>query len=219
MESIWLLVEIMLINLVLSGDNAVVIAMTSRRLPKQQQQQAIWWGAAGAVVLRIVLTVAALWLINIPLLKAAGGVMLFVIAVQLIAEQEPADTRDNEAHSLWGAVRIILLADVVMSLDNVLAIAAVAKGNLAFVAIGIALSIPIIVWGSGFISIWLQKMPLLLYAGAGILGYTAGEMIASDERLAVWLPAMWSKLHYGFPWIALALVVLLGFLFRRQVRY
>ncbi|MCY7487005.1 TerC family protein [Paenibacillus alvei] len=219
MESFWLLAEIMLINLVLSGDNAVVIAMTSRRLPKHEQQQAIWWGAAGAVILRVLLTVAALWLMNIPLLKAAGGVMLFVIAVQLLAEQEHIDPRQSEAHSLWAAVRIILLADVVMSLDNVLAIAAVAKGNMAFVAIGIALSIPIIVWGSGFISTWLQKLPLLLYAGAGILGYTAGEMIASDERLALWLPAMWNKLHFGLPWIVLALVVVLGFAFRRQIRY
>lgn len=219
MDSIWLLVEIMLINLVLSGDNAVIIAMTSRHLPEHEKRQAIWWGATGAVILRILLTIAAVYLMSIPLLKAAGGVMLFAIAVQLLVERDQADSQNSNAQSLWGTIQTILLADIVMSLDNVLAIAAIAKGNMTYVAIGIGLSIPIIVWGSSFLSHWLYRAPLLMYAGAGVLGYTAGEMIASDERLSLWLPVMWGKLHDGLPWVLLVIVMLLGFVFRRRGRY
>ncbi|WP_019422473.1 TerC family protein [Paenibacillus sp. OSY-SE] len=218
MESLWLLAEILVINLVLSGDNAVVIAMSSQHLPEPKRKQAVWWGVGGAVLLRCLLTVVAMWLIQIPLLKAAGGLLLFVIAVQLLADRSHAHSRDGASFSLWSAVQTILIADFVMSLDNVLAIAAIAKGQMTYIIIGIALSIPIIVWGSTIISKWLQRMPLLIFAGSGILGFTAGEMIASDERLALWMPRLWMSLHHGLPWAMVALVMIVGTVIRYQDR-
>lgn len=216
MDSLWLLIEILVINVVLSGDNAVVIAMSTQHLPDKARKKAVWIGAAGAVVLRILLTIAAMWLMNIPLLQAAGGVMLFVIAVQLLSESGHKHG-DRTAHvSLAGAIKTILIADVVMSLDNVLAIAAISKGHVPYLILGIGLSIPIIIWGSTIISRWLQKVPLLIYAGAAILGYTAGEMIASDSRLNLWLPGLWSTIDHLLPWLLAVAVLAIGIWLKRS---
>lgn len=217
MESIWLLAEILVINMVLSGDNAVVIAMSTQHLEEKDRKRAAWWGAFGAVLLRILLTVVAMKLIGIPLLQAAGGVMLFVIAVQLLADSGHAANKREATGSLFSAIRTILVADVVMSLDNVLAIAAISKGHFPYLVIGIALSIPIIVWGSTLISTWLKKYPILVYAGAGILGYTAGEMILGDTRLALWMPHLWQSMHGTLPWMMTALVLMLGMWMKRQI--
>ncbi|MGG4393201.1 TerC family protein [Paenibacillus thiaminolyticus] len=214
MDSIWMIGEILLINMVLSGDNAVIIAMASRHLPGHYQRQAIWWGVGGAVLMRCVLTVVAVTLLRIPLLQAAGGAMLFAIAVQLttLSRQEPDEMK--EAGSLWTAIRTILIADFVMSLDNVLAIAAIAKGRMDFVIIGIALSIPLIVWGSTIISRWLERLPLLMYAGAGILAYTAGEMIGSDAQIVAWIDRSGLRLEGSLPWVMVGLALLLSVFFR-----
>ncbi|MDG0871429.1 TerC family protein [Paenibacillus thiaminolyticus] len=214
MDSIWMIGEILLINMVLSGDNAVIIAMASRHLPGHYQRQAVWWGVGGAVLMRCVLTVVAVTLLRIPLLQAAGGAMLFAIAVQLTAlpRQEPDEMK--EAGSLWTAIRTILIADFVMSLDNVLAIAAIAKGRMDFVIIGIALSIPLIVWGSTIISRWLERLPLLMYAGAGILAYTAGEMIGSDTQIVAWIDRSGLRLEGSLPWVMVGLALLLSVFFR-----
>ncbi|MDU0330980.1 TerC family protein, partial [Paenibacillus sp. 3LSP] len=176
MEHLLLLSEILIINLVLSGDNAVVIAMASKNLPLKQRKRAVWWGALGAVLLRCVLTWVAVLLLKIPFIHAAGGVLLAAIAVKLLLPQEE-HSRVAGASSLWKAVQTILAADFIMSLDNVLAIAALAEGDVSILVIGIAISIPIVVWGSNLIADWLQRLPILVYAGAGILGYTAGDML------------------------------------------
>ena len=147
MDTLWLLTEILMINLVLSGDNAVVIALASKDLPEKQRKQAVWWGALGAVVLRCVLTFAAVLMLGIPFIQAAGGILLFWIAVKLLLQNED-EVHIREASTTWKAVQTILIADFVMSLDNVLAIAALADGDLALIVIGIAISIPIVVWGA-----------------------------------------------------------------------
>ncbi|MGZ9585039.1 TerC family protein [Paenibacillus marinisediminis] len=216
MESLWLLLEILVINIVLSGDNAVVIAMSTQHLSDKARKQAVWIGAGGAIVLRIVLTVAAMWLMAIPLLQAAGGIMLSVIAVQLLGDSGTHRGGQETSLSLLSAIKTILIADVVMSLDNVLAIAAISKGHFPYLVIGIALSIPIILWGSTMISGWLQKYPLLIYGGAAILGYTSGEMIAGDSRLILWLPRLWSSIDHLLPWVLAVVVLVLGFWLRRN---
>lgn len=217
MDSILILIEIVVINIVLSGDNAVVIAMATQHLPDQERKRAVWLGAAGAVLLRIVLTIAAMRLMGIPLLQAAGGVMLFAIAVQLLNDNGQHGGKAGKKGSLISAIQTILVADLVMSLDNVLAIAAVSKGHLPYLIIGIALSIPIIIWGSTIISRWLNRFPVLIYAGAGILGFTAGEMIAGDSRLKLWMPGMWHAVELTLPWVLAALVLVLGIWLKRNL--
>lgn len=186
MEWLFLFLQIMLINVVLSGDNAVVIAMASKNLPADQRRKAVWWGAFGAVALRIWLTVVAVYLLHIPFIQALGSVLLLWIAVKLLVEEE-GHTDVQQASTLGGAVWTIIVADFVMSLDNVLAIAAKARGDLLVIMLGIALSIPIIIWGSTLVTRLLTQYPILVFLGAGILGYTAGEMFAGDPRMYEWL--------------------------------
>ncbi|WP_136606527.1 TerC family protein [Paenibacillus dokdonensis] len=209
MESIWLLVQILMINLVLSGDNAVVIALASKNLPPKQRKQAVWWGALGAVVLRCILTFAAVILLKIPFVQAAGGFLLFWIAFRLLADDKD-DVRMGESASIWKAVRSILAADFIMSLDNVLALAGVANGDLALIVIGIAISIPIVVFGSNLIVGLLHRYPVLVYLGAGILGYTAGEMLLHDSRMGIMLSSVMPSLHKLLPILLTILVMAAG---------
>lgn len=192
MDTMLLLGQILMINLVLSGDNALVIAMASRKLPEDSRRKAIWIGTAGAVLLRCVLTLAAVLLLKIPYLQAAGALLLLWIAWTLIREEHGDGIRVKETETLRSAVYTILAADFVMSLDNVLAIAGLADGDIALIVIGILLSLPIVVWGSGLITRWLRQYPLLLYVGSGVLAYTSGEMMLHDAKtgvlLAYWLP-------------------------------
>ncbi|MFL0556553.1 TerC family protein [Paenibacillus barengoltzii] len=211
MEHLLLLSEILIINLVLSGDNAVVIAMASKNLPLKQRKRAVWWGALGAVLLRCVLTWVAVLLLKIPFIHAAGGVLLAAIAVKLLLPQEE-HSRVAGASSLWKAVQTILAADFIMSLDNVLAIAALAEGDVSILVIGIAISIPIVVWGSNLIADWLQRLPLLVYAGAGILGYTAGDMLLQDPQLGPALAAAAPALARAVPAGTAAVVIMFGWL-------
>lgn len=211
LEHLLLLSEILIINLVLSGDNAVVIAMASKNLPLKQRKRAVWWGALGAVLLRCVLTWVAVLLLKIPFIHAAGGVLLAAIAVKLLLPQEE-HSRVAGASSLWKAVQTILAADFIMSLDNVLAIAALAEGDVSILVIGIAISIPIVVWGSNLIADWLQRLPILVYAGAGILGYTAGEMLLQDPQLGPALAAAAPALAQVVPAGTAALVIMFGWL-------
>ncbi|GIP20507.1 MULTISPECIES: TerC family protein [Paenibacillus] len=204
MEPLVLLGEILMVNLVLSGDNAVVIALASKNLPLRQRKQAVWLGALGAVVLRIILTWVAVVLLQIPLLQATGGLLLLYIAFKLLLEQED-ESRVAGASTLWKSIQTILAADFIMSLDNVLAIAALAEGDLAILVIGIALSIPIVVWGSNLIAGWLHRFPLLVYAGAGILAYTAGKMVLHDPKLG---PVLGSLLPAVMPMLPMAMALL-----------
>ncbi|MBW5448073.1 YjbE family putative metal transport protein [Cohnella sp. CFH 77786] len=214
-EQLFILLEILLINIILSGDNAVVIAMASKSLPERQRKQAVWWGSCAAVVLRILLTFAAVYLLHIPYIQAVGSVLLLYIAIKLVTD-DGGHGNVKEATSLAGAVSVILLADFVMSLDNVLAIAAVAAGNYWMIAIGIALSIPLIVWGSSLVMKLLTRFPLLIYAGAGVLGYTAGEMLVKEERIMRYADPAAHGLHWAVPVCGTLLVI--GFGWFKNVR-
>lgn len=214
MDSLLLLGEILMINLVLSGDNAMVIAMASKGLPEKHRKTAVWWGAAGAVILRCMLTFVAVLLLKIPYIQAGGGIMLLWIAFKLLLEEEE-DLRVAEASSVWKSIRTILVADFIMSLDNVLAIAGLAKGDLALIVIGIALSIPIVVWGSGLIVGWLHRFPLLVFIGAYILAFTAGDMMLEDAKLGTMLSFLLPSTHSILPIALGILVVVTGIIKRR----
>ncbi|MBW5444858.1 YjbE family putative metal transport protein [Cohnella sp. CFH 77786] len=209
--------EITLINLLLSGDNALVIAMTARRLPHPQRRRAVWWGAAAAVLLRCLLTWGAVAMLGIPFLQTAGALLLFVIALKLMLERgDSHDTRSSAVTGLAGAVWTIVAADFVMSLDNVLAVAAVADGDFVMLLIGIAMSIPMIIWGSAFIIRLLDRIPALSYVGGALLAYTAGEMMLHDEGLARVLPAMASEGQKAFPCLAAGVILAAALFIKRR---
>lgn len=197
-EALLIFIKIMLINIVLSGDNAVVIAMASKKLPLHQRRKAVGWGSFGAVVLRLLLTIVAVYLLDIPYIQAVGAILLLYIAIKLLVE-DSGDKHIREATSLAGAVRTIIIADFIMSLDNVLAIAAVAKGNTILIVIGIGLSIPLIIWGSTMIMKLLDRYPIFIYLGASILGYTAGEMILNDQKIGLALEQSNPDLQWIIP--------------------
>jgi YjbE family integral membrane protein len=182
MENLLALVSIMTVNLLLSGDNALIIALASRRLPPAQQHAAMLWGSAGAIVLRVILTIVAVLLLRVPYLQLAGGLLLQWVAVKLVTA-EPARRQVNAASDLWFAVKTILMADLVMSLDNVIAIAAVARGNIMLLVVGLGLSIPVIVWGSKLVAQLMSRWPVVVVAGAAFLGWTAGDMAVADVTL------------------------------------
>jgi YjbE family integral membrane protein len=179
----WLAVgKIMFANIVLSGDNAVVIAMACRNLPERQRTRAVFFGSVGAIVLRIAFCAIVGLLLGVPYLKLAGGLLLLWIGVKLVSQEE--GTENVKAHaSLWAAVVTIVIADAVMSLDNAIAIAAAARGNFPLILIGLVISIPIIVLGATLISKLLDRHPWVALIGAGLIGWIGGEVIAGDGRL------------------------------------
>jgi YjbE family integral membrane protein len=178
------LAAIVVIDLVLAGDNAIVIALAARNLPKAVQRRAVIWGTVGAVVVRASLTVAVLWLLEIPGLMGAGGVLLAWIAYRLLAGND--DGKGHEvapAIGFWAAMRTIVIADAVMGLDNVLAVAGAAHGSVVLVVAGLLISIPIVVWGSTLILNWMERLPSLLYVGGAVLAWTAAKMIVDEPLL------------------------------------
>lgn len=200
--------KIIMINLVLSGDNAVVIAMACRNLSPNAQKKGIFWGTLGAVVFRVILTFFAAWLLQFAYLQIIAGSLLLYIAVDLLVEDHKEEEMEA-TDDLMGAIKTILFADVIMSLDNVLGIAAVAQGNLVLLVVGLAISIPIVVFGSTLILRVMDRYPIIIYAGAAILGYVAGEMLVGDQAVAGIMAANpW--LHSGIPIAMAVLVVVLG---------
>ena len=185
------LLAIIIIDLVLAGDNAIVIALAARSLPRPLQKRAVLWGAIGAVAVRASLTVAVLWLLEIPGLMLAGGLLLVWIAYKLVAGSEGNGAGHDvaPAKTFWGAMRTIVVADAVMGLDNVLAVAGAAHGSVALVVAGLLISIPIVVWGSTLILHWIERFPALLYLGGAVLAWTAAKMIADEPLYQVWLDA------------------------------
>ena len=183
------LLAIIVIDLVLAGDNAIVIALAARNLPRQLQRRAIIWGSLGAVVVRSSLTVAVLWLLGVPGLMLAGGLLLVWIAYKLLAGSDNGggDHEVAPAKSFWAAMRTIVVADAVMGLDNVLAVAGAAHGSVLLVVTGLLISIPIVVWGSTLILYWLERFPALLYIGGAVLAWTAAKMIADEPLYQAWL--------------------------------
>ncbi len=177
--------SIILANILLSGDNAVVIALAARSLPPHQQKKAIFWGSAAAIVMRIVLTLVAVEMLKWPYLKIIGGLLLLYIGVTLLLEDEGEDgVAHAEAGGMLAAIRTILVADLVMSLDNVLAVAAAAKGDTTLLILGLGISIPLIIFGSTMLLKVMERYPIIITAGAALLGFLAGEMILSDPAVA-----------------------------------
>ncbi len=207
----WLAVgQIILIDIVLSGDNAVVIALACRNLAVDQRKKGIFWGVAGAVSLRVVLTTCAALVMNLPWLKFAGGLLLLWIAVKLmLPEDEEGEDIEASAH-LWGAVKTIVVADFVMSLDNVIAVAGAAHGSLVLLLFGLAVSIPLIVWSSQLILRWMERYPVIVLFGAALLGYVSGQMIFTDPGVLGLLPPLpaWSGKLAGA--VGAVLVVAVG---------
>lgn len=217
-----MLLQIIIINIILSGDNAVVIALACRSLPPKQRKWGILFGAGVAVVMRIAFTIGVTSLMNMPWLKVFGSLLLFWIAIKLLVEQgEGAEVQ--ESTSVWGAVRVVAIADLVMSLDNVLAIAAAAKGNWALIIFGLVISVPLIVFGATMVMWLLTKFPVLVWAGAALLGWIAGEMIIQDQGvlpfaqpLAAWLGISLHALELIDAAFGAAFVVGMGWLLKRM---
>jgi YjbE family integral membrane protein len=204
------LLQIIGINIVLSGDNAVVIALASRGLPPEQQKRAIAWGSGAAVVMRIVLTIVAVELLRMPFLKLIGSVLLFWIAVKLLLPEDGGEGHGQAQTGMAAAVRTILLADLVMSLDNVIAVAAAAKGSTVLLVIGLAISIPLVVFASRLLLTLMERYPVIITIGAALLGWVAGEMAIGDPVVKPWIDAHAAWLHIAAPLAGLAFVVLLG---------
>jgi YjbE family integral membrane protein len=183
MDFLSALAAIVVIDLVLAGDNAIVIALAARNLPKGLQRRAIVWGTLGAIAVRASLTVGVLWLLAIPGLSLAGGALLAWIAYRLLAGNDNGGGHEiTPASGFWSAMRTIVIADAVMGLDNVLGVAGAAHGNALLVVLGLLISVPIMVWGSSIILHWIERLPALLYVGGAVLAWTAAKMIV-DEPL------------------------------------
>lgn len=209
--SFWLLLlQIIGVNIVLSGDNAVVIALAARSLPDAQRRMAVLWGSAAAIIMRLVLTIVAVELLRLPVLKIVGAGLLFWIALQLLLPEDEGDTEGAAVSGLAAAIRTILVADLVMSLDNVIGVAAVAQGNVVLLVAGLVISIPLVIFASTFLMTLMARFPIIVTLGASLLGYVAGEMLVTDPMLAFWFESHPAWLHQVIPPIAMGAVVVLG---------
>ena len=203
------LVKIIWINIILSGDNAVVIALAARSLPPEQQKKAIMFGSGAAVVLRIVLTVVAAKLLELSFLQIIGGCLLLWIGLQLLTSNEDDEGASKGTGSMMTAIRTILIADLVMSLDNVIAVAAAAQGNMVLLGLGLAISIPLVIFGSTLMIKLMERFPVIVILGAGLIGWVGGETIMNDRLLHGYVEAN-PALHYIAAAAGAALVVGLG---------
>jgi YjbE family integral membrane protein len=203
------LLKIIGVNVVLSGDNAVVIALAARSLPPRQQKRAIAWGAGAAVFLRIVLTVFAVALLALPWLKLAGAALLLWIGVKLLVPSA-GDSEVDASDHLMGAVRTILIADVVMSLDNVIAVAAAAGGQWLLLVIGLAISIPLVIFGATLLVTVMERFPSVITVGAALIGFVAGEMAWEDHAIGALTEPYPAAARYAAAAIGAAFVVLVG---------
>ena len=184
------LAAIVVIDLVLAGDNAIVIALAARNVPKHLQTKAIAWGTIGAIVVRSSMTVAVVWLLKIPGLLLAGGALLVWIAYKLLSQDDGEEGHAvTPVASFWGAMKTIVVADAVMGLDNVLAVAGAAQGNFLLVVMGLLISIPIVIWGSTLILKWVERFPAIVYIGAAVLAWTAAKMMLGEPLIGEWLEA------------------------------
>ena len=180
MDFVSALAAIIVIDLVLAGDNAIVIALAARNLPRTLRRRAVLWGTVGAVLVRASLTVGVLWLLQIPGLMLAGGVLLAWIAYRLLTGDDSGRGEIAPAAGFWSAMRTIVIADAVMGMDNVLGVAGAANGSAVLVVLGLVISIPIVVWGSTLIIDWIERLPALLYVGGAVLAWTAAKMIVAE---------------------------------------
>jgi YjbE family integral membrane protein len=212
--------EIIVINILLSGDNAVVIALACRNLPAKQRRLGIFYGVIGAVVLRIILTFFAVQLLLLPYLQLIGAVLLVWIGIKLIAEDDGGTEHGIQpSDRLMAAVKTVIVADLVMSIDNVIGVAGAAKGSLILLVFGLVVSIPLVVVGSQLIMKLIERFAWLVIAGGGLLGYIAGEIATQDAAVKPWIDAKAPQLHWLAPAVGVAIVVATGvWLVRRSKR-
>lgn len=210
------LMQIVIADLLLSGDNALVIALACRSLPAHQQKRAILFGGGAAIALRVILTIFAVFLLQLPFLKLVGGLLLLWIAVKLLLPEHEGEAHIKGGGSMWGAIKTIIIADIVMSVDNVLAVAGAAHGDIALLTIGLLLSIPLIIYGSTMILKLIGRFPIIITLGAAMLGYIGGEMIVGDVRVAPWVEANMVLLHTVVPIACAVIVVAIGKLYARK---
>src|SRR6202007_2262702 len=188
--------KIIAVNIILAGDTAVVIALAARSLPRKQQTQAIVWGSGAAIVMRILLTLFAVALLTLPWLKIIGSLLLFWIGVKLLVPEED-DAEIEASDQLLTAIKTILIADLVMSLDNVIAVAAAAGGSVLLLILGLAISIPLVIFGATLLLKLMERYPVIITIGAGLIGWVAGEMLITDSALTGWLTGLGGRFVTG----------------------
>jgi YjbE family integral membrane protein len=213
--------QIIVIDILLGGDNAVVIALACRNLPVEQRFKGVMWGTAGAIVLRIILVAFAVALLDVPFLKVAGGLLLLWVGVKLMLPEPDLHDKIKPTDRLWSAVRTIIVADLVMSLDNVIAIAGAADAaaeehRLGLVVFGLLVSIPLIVWGSQLVLKLIDRFPVIVIAGAGLLGWIAGGLIATDPMVSNWPTAALPGAKLGAEIVGALLVIGAGLLLKQR---
>lgn len=207
------ILQIIAIDLVLGGDNAIVIALACKNLPEKQRKLGIFYGALGAIVLRVIMVFFASALLLISGLKIIGGILLFWIGIKLILDSKKENTLNiNQGNNLFEAIKTIIIADFVMSLDNSVAIAGAADGNIYLVIFGLLLSVPIIIWGSNIILKLIDKYPIIIYLGSGLLGWIAGDMIQTDIFTTTYFEA--NEFLKYFPFIGSLFVIIYSFIFK-----
>lgn len=207
------LLAIIVIDLVLSGDNAIVIGLAARNLPKEHQKKVIFWGTFGAIAIRSLLTLVVVWLLKIPGLLLVGGALLIWIAYKLLVEEKEHNMKAEA--SLWAAVKTIIVADTVMGLDNVLAVAGAAHGSFVLVLLGLLISVPIVIWGSTLILKWVERFPAIIYIGSGVLAWTASKMIVDEPFLKGYFEEN-PLLKWGLSLVVVVGVLLLGRMKNRE---
>jgi YjbE family integral membrane protein len=199
--------SLIIIDLVLAGDNAIVIGLAARNLPKKQQKQAIIWGTVGAIVIRATATILVVYLLMIPGLRLVGGILLLGIAYKLLTEESGHEVKAQT--TFWGAIWTIIVADALMGLDNVLAVAGAAEGEPLLVILGLLISIPIVVWGSTIILKWMERFPIIITIGSAVLAYTAAKMITEEPFMKPFFDSN-PALTYGLELLAVVAVVFFG---------
>jgi YjbE family integral membrane protein len=198
-QAFWIgLAKIIGVNIILSGDNAVVIALAARSLPAKQQKQAVIWGSLAAIVMRVVLTLFAVALLQVPWLKLIGSLLLFWIGIKLLIPEE-GDEEIAASDQLLSAIKTILIADLVMSLDNVIAVAAAAGGSVVLLILGLAISIPLVIFGATLLLKLMERFPVIITIGAGLIGWVAGEMLVADAALEGWFTSLGVQYEQGHP--------------------
>ncbi|WP_261132017.1 TerC family protein [Bacillus sp. Marseille-Q3570] len=207
------LLSIVIIDLVLAGDNAILIGLAARNLPQSQQKKVIMWGALGAILIRVVATLAVVWLLKIPGLLLVGGLLLVIIAYKLLVDDKDHDV--EAAGGFWAAIRTVIIADALMGLDNVLAIAGAAHGNMVLVILGLLISVPVVMFGSKLILMWVDRFPIIITIGAAILAWTASKMIVGEPFLHSFFDNGFIK--YGFELFVVGAVIAVGYLKKRKV--
>src|SRR5262245_54085642 len=221
-QAFWIgLAKIIGVNIILSGDNAVVIALAARSLPAKQQKQAVTWGSLAAIVMRVILTIFAVALLTLPWLKLIGSLLLFWIGVKLLIPEDD-DENIQASDQLIAAIKTILIADLVMSLDNVIAVAAAAGGSYILLILALAISIPLVIFGATLLLKLMERFPVIITIGAGLIGWVAGEMLVADKALSGWFTGMGVEYRGENPYVAgvsleiiagvigIAIVVVLG---------